>query len=136
MKGRKRHLLVDTAGNLLEVVVTAANTHDAAGARLLFITKVDPSLTLRLLKLWADQGYEGDLEAWFYNECHLQLEIVHAQPDQTGFAVQPRRWVVERTLSGLLKFRRLAKDYEKCPRSSEGMIYLASIRIMLNRLCA
>lgn len=132
VKGRKRHMLVDTLGNLLEVVVSAANMKDADGAKALF-TRVERRIALRLLKVWADQAYQGDLEAWFYNEWHIQLEIVTAEEAQQGFAVQPRRWVVERTFSWLGKFRHLAKDYEKCPQSSEGMIYLASISTMLKR---
>jgi putative transposase len=133
IKGRKRHLLVDTLGNLLEVVVTAANVTDVWGAHLL-ISKVERLILVRLLKLWADQSYQGDWEAWLYNQWQIQLEIVRAQDGQQGFAVQPRRWVVERTFAWLGKYRRLSKDYERCLHSSEGLIYLASIRTMLKRL--
>ena len=135
VKGRKRHILVDTLGNLLEVVVGAANENDRDGGKAL-LTKVEHFITVRLLKLWADQGYQGDWEAWLYNEWNILLEIVSRQDGQRGFAVQPRRWVVERTFAWLGKYRRLSKDYERCTHSSEGMIYLASIRTMLKRMAA
>lgn len=135
VKGRKRHVLTDTLGNLLGVVVSAANMTDATGAKLVLSTLEHLTLQ-RLFKLWADQGYQGELEAFCYNQWHIQLEIVRAEEGQSGFEVQPRRWVVERTFAWLSKHRRLTKDYEKCPQSSEGMIYLASLRTMLRRLVA
>ncbi|MBZ0308795.1 MAG: transposase, partial [Anaerolineae bacterium] len=92
--------------------------------------------TLRLLKIWADQGYQRDWETWLYQEWNIQLEIVRRLEGQIGFAVQPRRWVVERTFAWFGKYRRLSKDYEHCTASSEGMIYLAAIRTLLKRLPA
>ena len=133
IKGRKRHILVDTLGNLLEVVVGAANGTDREGAKAL-ISKAEHQIIVRLLKIWADKGYQGDWEAWLHNEWYIQLEIVAAEEGQKGFAVQPRRWVVERTFAWLGKYRRLSKDYERDTTSSEGLIYLASIRTMLKRL--
>lgn len=133
--GRKRHVLVDTLGNLLEVVVLAANSTDVAGAKAV-LTKLERQLTLRLFKLWADQGYQGELSEWVYEHFQIQLDIVTAQPGQVGFAVQPRRWVVERTFAWLGQFRRLSKDYERCPLSSEATIYVASIFTFLKRLPA
>ncbi|MCI0556796.1 MAG: IS5 family transposase [Anaerolineae bacterium] len=133
IKGRKRHLLVDTLGNLLEVVVTAANCNDREGAKLL-LTKVERQIALRLLKVWADKGYQGELEVWFAEAWQIVLEIVGAQAAQRGFAVQPRRWVIERTFAWFGKYRRLSKDYERDTLSSEAFIYLASIRTLLNRL--
>lgn len=135
VKGRKRHLLVDTLGNLLEVVVLAANRTDVAGAQAL-LTKVERHITLRLLKLWADQGYEGELREWLHDQFSIQLDIVTAQPGQVGFVVQPRRWVVERTFAWLGQFRRLSKDYERSPLCSEATIYLAAIFTLLKRLPA
>jgi putative transposase len=132
IKGRKRHILVDTLGNLLEVVVSAANIDDRAGAKAL-LTKVERQIALRLLKIWADKGYQGDLELWLHQQWAIALEIVSAASGQVGFAVQPRRWVVERTFAWLGKFRRLSKDYERDTLSSEGFIYLASIRTLLKR---
>jgi putative transposase len=133
IKGRKRHALVDTLGNLLEVVVSAANISDQMGAKAL-LNKVERQIALRLLKIWADKGYQGDLELWFDEHWQIELEIVAADKDQKGFAVQPRRWVVERTFAWLGKYRRLSKDFERDCRSSEGWIYLASIRTLLKRL--
>ena len=133
IKGRKRHLLVDTLGNLLEVVVTAANLNDREGAKLL-LTKVERQIALRLLKIWADKGYQGDLQDWFMKEWQISLEIVSAQAGQKGFAVQPRRWVVERSFAWLGKYRRLSKDYERDTLSSEAFIYLASISTLLKRI--
>lgn len=135
VKGRKRHVLVDTLGNLLEVVVLAANGTDVAGAKAV-LTKAEGQIARRLFKLWADKGYQGELRDWLHEQFRIELEIVSAEPGQVGFAVQPRRWVVERTFAWLSKFRRLSKDYERCPQSSEGMIYLASIHTMLKRLPA
>lgn len=135
IKGRKRHILVDTLGNLLEAVVLAANLTDVTGAKAV-LTKVERQIALRLLKLWADKAYQAELSDWLYEQFHIQLEIVTAEAGQVGFAVQPRRWVVERTFAWLGKFRRLSKDYERCPRSSEATIYLASIFTLLKRLPA
>lgn len=132
IKGRKRHILVDTLGNLLEVVVGAANENDREGAKAV-LTKVEYLMAQRLLLIWADRGYQGDWSTWLEREWHIQLEIVRRQEGQTGFAVQPRRGVVERTFAWLGKYRRLSKDYEKSTLSSEGFIYLASIRTMLKR---
>lgn len=135
VKGRKRHVLVDTLGNLLDVVVLAANSTDQAGAKAL-MNKVERQLALRLLKLWVDSAYQGELESWFHTQWGIQLDIVARLADQKGFVVQPRRWVVERTFAWLGKYRRLSKDYEHCTASSEGMIYVASIHTMLKRLAA
>jgi putative transposase len=133
VKGRKRHMLLETQGMLLEVVVQAANTTDSGGAKAL-LSKLERYTVLRLLTLWADKGYQGELAQWLMQREHIQLEIVGAAPDQQGFAVQPRRWVVERTFAWLNHCRRLSKDYERCPISSEATIYLVSIRTLLNRI--
>jgi len=133
VKGRKRHILTDTLGNLLAVVISAANLNDRHGAKQL-MSKLEHHMARRLLKIWVDKGYQGNLESWFDEQWQIALEVVQADPDQKGFAVQPRRWVVERTFAWLGKFRRLSKDYEADPISSEGFIYLASIRLLLNRI--
>ncbi len=134
VKGRKRHILVDTLGNLLSVVVSAANIQDREGAIALIAT-LTRTFQLRLQKIWADGGYTGEkLFDWLHKQFAILLEIVKRSDEQTGFHVLPRRWVVERTFAWLGRFRRLSKDYEHCTRSSEGMIYLASIHTMLKRL--
>ena len=136
VKGRKRHILVDTLGNMLAVIVSAADIQDREGAIALIAT-LTHMFRLRLQKIWADGGYTGEkLFAWLYEQFAILLEIVKRSDDQSGFEVLPRRWVVERTLAWLGRFRRLSKDYERCTRSSEGMIYLASSHTMLNRLAA
>ena len=132
VKGRKRHILVDTMGNLLEVLVGAANQSDRNGAKNLF-KKIEKMIALRLVKIWADQAYLGDLLEVLRQHWNIQLEIVQREIGSKGFVVQARRWVVERTFSWLGKYRRLSKDYEQCIQSSEGMIYIASIHTMLKR---
>jgi putative transposase len=134
VNGRKRHILTDTLGHLLEVVLLAANLSDHVGVYAL-LTKVERQVAVRLFKLWADQGYRGEgLRHWLQEQFEIDIEIVTAVAGQVGFAVQPRRWVVERTFAWLGRHRRLSKDYERCALSSEGMIYLASIRTLLKRL--
>jgi len=132
VSGRKRHILVDTLGNLLDVVVTVANLHDTKGATLL-LNKLETMTTLRLLKIWADKGYRGDLIELVKQQWDIQLEIVQREEGQSGFVVEARRWVVERTFAWFGKYRRLSKDYEHCINSSEGMIYIASTHTMLKR---
>jgi putative transposase len=135
VKGRKRHILVDTIGHLLKVVVHTADIQDRDGAKLL-LSALPPMLRLRLLKIWADGGYRGALCAWCWQEVKAVLEIVSPPPKQKGFVLLPRRWVVERTFAWLGNYRRLSKDYEECTRNSEGMIYMASIHTLLKRLTA
>lgn len=135
VKGRKRHILVDTLGHLLKVVVHSADIQDRDGAKLL-LGELLTMLKLRLLKIWADGGYRGALIDWVFQKLKVILEIVRPYPDQPGFAILPRRWVVERTFAHLSNSRRLSKDYEQSFKSSEGMVYLASIHTMLKRLPA
>jgi len=133
VKGRKRHILVDSLGHLLKVVVHTADIQDRDGAKLLLLALL-PIIRLRLLKIWADGGYRGALIDWCQQTLKTALEIVSPAFTQKGFAVLPRRWVVERTFAWFSNYRRLSKDYEKSVRSSEGMIYIASIHILLKRL--
>ena len=132
VNGRKRHLLVDTLGLLITVVVHAASVQDRDGAKLV-IEKVRHTLP-RLRLIWADGGYAGQLVEWVRDLCHWVLEIVKRSDDVKGFQVLPRRWVVERTLAWLGRYRRLSKDYEYLTESSEAMIYLAMTHIMVRRL--
>lgn len=83
----------------------------------------------------ADQGYEGPLVTWVLEEYDKVLEIVVRPKGQKGFVVQPKRWVVERSIAWWNRYRRLAKDYEQLPESSEARIYIASIQHLLRRLC-
>lgn len=132
VKGRKRHLVTDTLGLVLLVVVHGANVQDRAGARTVFQRLADQCPTLR--RIWADAGYRGTLVEWVAAHCPWVLEIVCRPKGQQGFVVQAKRWVVERTLAWVSRHRRLSKDYEYHPRSSAGMVYLASIGLMLRRL--
>ena len=132
VKGRKRHLLVDTLGLVLIVVVHAASIQDRDGAKLV-LEKIPGHLT-RLARIWADGAYAGQLIEWVKTACHCVLEIVKRIDTHNGFEVLPRRWVVERTFGWLNRYRRLAKDYERLPESSEAMIQIAMIRLMLARL--
>ena len=134
VNGRKRHVLSDTVGNLLEVVVNAADTDDRGGAKSL-IDKL-PTETLSWIKhIWADGGYSGKpFASWIRNTLNATLEIASRPPNVKGFVVVPVRWVVERTLAWLSRYRCLSKDYERCTKSSEAVIYAASISTMLKRL--
>ena len=131
--GRKRHIIVDTLGNLLEVVVHAANIQDRDGARLL-LERLGHETKEAAQLIWADGAYGGRLVEWVRGNLGALLEVVPRLPNQKGFQVLPRRWVVERTLGWLNRYRRLSKDYERLVSSSHGMVYIASIQTMLKRL--
>jgi putative transposase len=132
VKGRKRHILVDTIGLLLIVVVHTANIQDRDGAKLVLEQVKD--LFPRLELIWADAGYSGKLVDWVNSACGWMLEIVKRSNDVKGFQVLPRRWVVERTFGWLGRYRRLSKDYEGLTESSQAFIYAAMIHLMVRRL--
>lgn len=129
--GRKRHIVVDTLGLLLTVFVHSADIQDyhAAPAVLWRLHGRFPRLRL----IWADAIY-ARLVGWVRRVCHWTLEIVRRPEGTKGFTVLPRRWVVERTFAWLGRYRRLSKDYEQLPQSSESMILLAMINLMSRRL--
>ena len=145
MSGRKRHILVDTMGLLLLVVVHAANVSEQAGARQIMekvaVAKAaGRSFFSRLRLLWVDAGYQAgkDFRAWVKVLLGWRVEVikrpeVNAQK-KAGFVLLPRRWVVERTFAWLDNYRRLSKDYEYLPQSSETMVYLAMTNLILHRL--
>jgi len=135
IKGRKRHLLVDTMGLLLGVSVTSAAVQDRDGAREL-LHKVW-FIFCRLQVIWADGGYAGQLLDWVkalrpWGKLHL--EIVKRSEQATGFAVVRKRWIVERTFAWLYQRRRLVRDYERRIDHSEAFIYIAMIGLMTKRL--
>jgi len=134
IKGRKRHILVDTMGMVLMVFVHAASVQDRDGAKLLLARA--NGLFPRLRLIWADGGYAGKLIGWVQETCAWVLEIVKRSDDVKGFKLLPRRWVVERTFGWLGRYRRLSKDYESLPESSEAMVYWAMTRLMARRLTA
>lgn len=134
IKGRKRHILVDTMGLVLLVVVHAASVQDRDGAKLLLAEA--NGLFPRLQRIWADGGYAGKLIGWVQAMCGWVLEIIKRNDVVKGFKLLPRRWVVERTFGWLGRYRRLSKDYERLPESSEAMVYWAMTRLMARRLTA
>ena len=153
---------MDAQGLVLKIKVTAANLREQAGARQILSPLVGQFPRMQLV--WADQGYTTDLNDWMQEKLGWRLEIVKRSTQQEhqdniraiakerqkagasvvemwaglpygrGIEVLPHRWVVERTFAWLGKYRRLSKDYEFLPESSEVMIYLAMIRLMLKRL--
>ena len=134
-KGRKRHLLVDTLGLVIAVVVHAANISETAGARQ--VLAVLENGLWRLKKIIVDGGYKESLPEWVAaldRWRKVSVEWVARDPEQKGFAVLPKRWIVERTFGWLIKHRRLAKDYEVLPETSQAMVYVVMIRLMVTRL--
>jgi transposase len=134
IKGRKRHLLVDTLGLVLGVKVTAADVPEREGAMALLSGILGWLLWLRLI--WVDGGYTGDPFAHWVMEFRskLKVEVVKRSDTTRGFKVLARRWVVERTFGWLMRHRRLVRDYETCTKSAEAFVFIALIRIQLRRL--
>jgi transposase len=132
VNGRKRHVVVDTMGLLLLVVITSASVQDRDGARKLLdrLKMAMPSLSL----LWADGGYAGKLLDWADRVPHITVEIVRKPLGIKMFQPLPRRWVVERTFAWIVKCRRLDHDYERLPQTNEAMIKWAMIGLMVRRL--
>lgn len=133
MKGRKRHILVDTEGLLLAVVVHPADIQDRDGAYTVLAQAA--AQTQRVTHLWADTAYRGAFARWVRDHWGWTIAVVQRDPAVVGFTVQPRRWVVERTFAWLGRWRRLSKDYEEYPASSETWIELAMCALLLRRLC-
>lgn len=132
--GRKRHLLVAVMGLLLVVLVPKADSHERAGAKRLLQRAVTTGVT-RLHLIWADGGYSGvDFKAWGRKVPNWLFEVVVHPKGTQGFAVLPRRWVVERTCGWFGRSRRLSKDAEQLPETSEAMLYAAMSRLMVKRL--
>jgi putative transposase len=134
INGVKRHIVVDTLGLLLAVVVHPANIQDRDGAKLAFAKAKLAGPWPRLKRVWADGGYAGKLIAWVASVCQWILEIVKRNDDIKGFQLLPKRWVVERTFSWLSNCRRLSKHYEYWNETGEAMVQVAMIRLMLRRL--
>jgi transposase len=133
--GKKRHILVDTLGLLLHAIVHPADIQDRDGGVLLLSTLF--GMYPFLVKLFADAGYQGTkfADAVAKHLPHLAIEIVKRSDQAKGFVVLPMRWVVERTLAWLNRCRRLAKDFENLTDNALAFLRLASIRLMLRRLC-
>jgi len=132
VKGRKRHIAVDTQGNLIAVLVHSAGIQDRRGARLLLIRLFAMFATLRVV--WADGGYAGFLVDWAKGMFGWALSIVKRTDAMHGkFVVLPRRWVVERTFAWLGNSRRLSKDYERLPDTAEVFVKIAEVHRLLRR---
>ena len=144
ISGRKRHLLVDTEGLVIGVAVHEANIADRDGAKLL-VEKVGDQLP-RMEKVWADRGYNGKIGAWIKERLGWTLERVkpprrwvrvpadEEPPAWVGFTVLLRRWVIERTIAWIMRNRRMSRDYEFLAQTTEALVYVAMIRLMLRRL--
>ncbi|SRR5258708_16235184 len=133
VKGRKRYLLVDTLGLPLSIYVTPANVRDTFGARCLLAGLAH--FVLRLKRIWADQAYQGhDLADWCKATGGWELDVVKRTPGVRGWCQQPKRWIVERTFAWVLRNRRLAMDYEHKVQTSETLIEVAMIRLLVVRL--
>jgi transposase len=162
IRGRKRHLLVDTEGLVLKAKVHSAKVPDQDGIKLLL--KTARQRLPRLSHLWVDAGYQGRGKEWVEQELGLSVKVVHRTPKPTpeksariwaeewakegreidwhrllpprGFEVLPRRWVVERTFAWLSQNRRMSKDYERLCSTSESFVYAAMARLMVKRLAS
>ena len=143
--GRKRHLTVDLLGLVLRVLVTSASIPERQGAKKVLKqvhemgsdSQSDPfgNRVNRLHTIWMDGGYRGeDFMHWVMDMFRWIIEIVLRPLEKKGFVHLPKRWVVERTFGWLNWCRRLSKDYERLPETSETFIYIAMIRIMIRRL--
>lgn len=135
MKGRKRHIVVDSQGLLIGVLVTEANTSERLGAVVVLSEAQDK---LRLLKvIWVDQGYSGPKFAQAVRKvCGEQVCIEVIERPTEAFVPLAKRWIVERTFGWLNRFRRLSKDYELYSEVSEAMIHSSLIRLMTTRLAS
>ena len=161
VRGRKRHLLVDTEGLVLKAKIHSAKVPDQDGLKLLLKAAGD-RLPRRLSHLWVDAGYQGRGKEWAEQQLGLSVEVVHRTPKpipektakiwaqewakegrkidwqkllpRRGFEVLPRRWVVERTFAWLGQNRRMSKDYERLCATGEAFIYAAMSRLMVRRL--
>jgi putative transposase len=156
VKGRKRHILVDSQGFLLKVQVQPASMQESEGGQALLEQLRGGQQFSRLTHLWADGGYKPAFVEWAKATLGWTVEVIkpkpkpkgeyadllrdflgeedYAQRYPDGFQVLPRRWVVERTFAWLLHQRRLSKEYDLLPASSEAWIYLTSSRLLLRRL--
>jgi transposase len=132
INGRKRHVVVDTCGLLLVVLVTGAQVQDRDAARLLLWSLRTCFPTIRLL--WADGGYSGQLVTWAATVLGLTVDIVRKLAGQHTFVVLPRRWIVERTFSWINRCRRTVRDYERLPAHHAAMVQWSMTIIMTRRL--
>ena len=130
--GRKRQVATDTQGLVVEMLVHPADESDAeGGVRLLERARAKLG---RVRKAWMDSAYRGRPQAWVERELGAEVEIGRRDPAAHGFQVQPKRWAVERTFAWLTRNRRLTRDYEYLPDTTEAWIALVTINLLLARL--
>jgi transposase len=132
VNGRKRHIVVDTCGLLLAVLITGAHVQDRHAAKPMLWALRACFPTIRLV--WADSGYTGKLVDWAAATLALTLQIVRKLADQVGFVVLHRRWAMERTFSWINRCRRTVRDYERLPANHAAMVQWAMVIIMTRRL--
>ena len=132
IKGKKRHIVVDTLGLVLIVVIHAANIHDSVGAKEVLKTLKDKFLA-GIKKIFADGGYVGELIELSKFYLGFEIEIVK-RTEEHKFKILPKRWIVERTFGWLSFHRRLSRDYERLDESGVAFIQLAMVRLMLNKI--
>jgi putative transposase len=130
IKGRKRHIMVDTLGLIIAIVVHGADVQDRNGARTLLEVVKDKCLKLK--KIYADGGYSGTLIQWAKEQLQTTLEII--KRSDGPFRILPKRWVVERTFAWITNDRRHGRDYERLCESSVAFIHLSMIKVMLKRI--
>lgn len=136
IKGRKRFTTVDTLGLVLRVFVSAASTPERQGGKVVLQrVRQRGKAVSRLHTIWVDGGFEGfPFMQWVITVCRWLVQVVLRPQQSQGFVLLKKRWVVERTFGWLMHCRRLVRDYELLPETSETFIYLAMIRIVLKRL--
>ena len=135
IKGLKRHMIVDSLGLLIDVVIHSATKHDSKGAIETFNHLKDkqhdePNLST----IFADAGYRGKLKKWVKKTLNMDLQVVHKKYNKQQWQVQPKRWIVERTFAWLLNFRRLVINYERTTASAISYINLAMICLMVKNV--
>lgn len=133
VKGRKRHIVVDTLGMLLSVCVHVANAQDRQGARPTLAKMKRKKALKRVKKIFADAAYRGELEQWAKEFGGWKLQIVK-RTELHRFVVIPKRWIVERSFAWIGRSRRMSKDYEETTASSTAFIYLSMTQLMIRRL--
>lgn len=131
INGRKRHIITDTLGLIIGIIVTAANLHDGVVGCTFFKKTIDKFKNIKCV--FADHSYKGSFVE-LVTKLELKIEIAAKPEGSKGFIPVKIRWVVERTFGWMNFYRRLSKDYERTVQSSESMIYLAQIQILVNRL--
>ena len=132
IKGRKRHIIVDTMGNIITGIVHPANIHDSKGAGLVLKSLYENTYGIKVI--YADCGYRGELIELAKINYNYELKISSKIKHGENFKVSPKRWIVERTFAWLENFRRLSKDFEYLLESSQAMLYLASLKLLLNKI--